>query len=300
VVSSELATLTRRAGVIAERRMGERGLGAAPCPYALVVLGSAGRGESLLALDQDNALMFAEGEPDSAADRWFAEFGGIVNDILDQVGVPYCKGGVMARNPAWRGSLATWRERVREWIGRSSPSDLLSVDIFFDLRAVHGEVSLGDTLWREAFELARGEAGFAKLLAEAAGKIEPGLNLIGGFRTSEGRIDLKRAGLFGIVTAARVLAICHHVVERSTVARLEGIAARGIGGEADLAALMEAQRTFFDLMLAQQLDDIAHGHPASNRVAIRRLSRRDRARLREAFAAVRHLDTLTRDLLFGN
>jgi hypothetical protein len=27
------------------------------------VLGSAGRGESLLAMDQDNALVFAEGEP---------------------------------------------------------------------------------------------------------------------------------------------------------------------------------------------------------------------------------------------
>jgi DNA polymerase-3 subunit epsilon/CBS domain-containing protein len=297
VISSELAALTRRAAVLAERRMAERQLGAPPCPYALAVLGSAGRGESLLAMDQDNALVFAEGEPDGPADHWFAELAGIVADILDEVGVPYCKGGVMAKNPAWRGSLATWRERVKGWIGRSNPADLLSVDIFFDLRAVHGDVVLGDTLWREGFALARGEAGFAKLLAEAAGGVEHGLTLFGGFRTTEGRIDLKRAGLFGIVTAARVLAIRHHVVERATAARLEGIVALGIGGS-DLPALIDAQRTFLDLILAQQIDDIEHGRPASNRVAIRPVSRRNRDRLRQALGAVSRLDTLTRDLLF--
>jgi hypothetical protein len=105
---------------------------------------------------------------------------------------------------------------------------------------VHGDLALGDALWREGFDLARGEAGFAKLLAEAAGAVERGLTLFGGLRTTQGRIDLKRAGLFGIVTTARVLAIRHHVVERSTAARLGGVAALGIGGEADLTDLVEA------------------------------------------------------------
>jgi DNA polymerase-3 subunit epsilon/CBS domain-containing protein len=204
----------------------------------------------------------------------------------------------MAKSPAWRGSVATWQERVQGWIARSNPADLLSVDIFFDLRAVHGDLALGEKLWRDGFDLARGQAGFAKLLAEAAGEVERGHNLFGGFRTVEGRIDLKRAGLFGIVTTARVLAICHHVVERSTVARLSGVAALEIGGESDLAALIEAQRTFLDLILAQQLRDIAQGRPPSNRVATRPLVRHDRDRLHQALAAVRHLDELTRDLLF--
>jgi DNA polymerase-3 subunit epsilon/CBS domain-containing protein len=298
VISDELAALTRRAAVLAERRMQDAGHGAPPCPYALAVLGSAGRGESLLAMDQDNAIIFAEGGPDGAADRWFAQLGGIVADILHEVGVPYCKGGVMARNAQWRGSLATWRARVEGWIGRSNPADLLSVDIFFDLRAVYGATALGETLWRDAFAMARGEVGFAKLLAEAAGTVAPGLTLFGRLRTEGGRIDLKMAGLFGIVTTARVLAIRHHVVERATPERLKGIGALGIGSDADLGALIDAQGTFLDLILAQQIDDIAHGLPPSNRVAARPLSRRDRARLHTALAAVRHLDELTRALLF--
>src|SRR5690606_28562600 len=54
IISRELGALTRRAGQIAERRMREAGKGDPPVSYALLVLGSAGRGESLLAMDQDN------------------------------------------------------------------------------------------------------------------------------------------------------------------------------------------------------------------------------------------------------
>src|SRR4030095_12195027 len=121
VISRELGAMTQRAAVLAEQRIAQAGAGAPPCPYAFVVLGSAGRGESLLAMDQDNAIVFAAGEPDGAEDRWFAALGGAVADILHQAGVPYCAGGVMAKNAAWRGSLATWRSRVADWITRSNP-----------------------------------------------------------------------------------------------------------------------------------------------------------------------------------
>ena len=297
VISREVGAMTHRAAVLAERRMMDSGKGAPPCAYAFVVLGSAGRGESLLAMDQDNAIVFADGQPDGPEDRWFAALGAHVADILHEVGVPYCDGGVMAKSSIWRGSLVTWRERVGHWIGRSHPQDLLSVDIFFDLRAVHGDAHLANTLWRKAFDRAAGEAAFAKLLAETAGAVAPALNWLGRFKTHDGRMDLKKAGLFGIVSTARALAIRHHVVERGTPARLAGRKSLGFGGEAALDALLDAQATFLDLILAQQLHDIAQGIPASNRVEIKRLTRRERARLHAALEAVAHLDELTRDLM---
>jgi CBS domain-containing protein len=294
VISRELGALTRQAAVIAEGRMG----GTPPCSFAVAVLGSAGRGESLLAMDQDNAVVFADGVPGGPEDRWFERLGVHIADILHEAGVPYCPGGVMAKNPQWHGSRATWRARIDDWIRRSSAQDLLSVDIFFDMRPVHGDGGLCATLRRDAFDASSGEVGFAKLLAEAAGSVESGLGFFGRFRTSRGRIDLKKAGLFGIVTAARVLAIRHHVVERSTPARLAGVKALGLGGDSDLDALIEAQATLLDLILGQQIEDIAHGTPPSNAVAVKRLSSRDRARLRSALESVHHLDDLTRDLLF--
>jgi CBS domain-containing protein len=245
----------------------------------------------------DNANVFAEGTSGCAADQWFARLGGIVADILHDVGVPYCKGGVMARNALWRGSVAIWRARVINWITRSNPQDLLSVDIFFDMLGVYGDTSLTTAVWRSAFDAAKGQAAFAKLLAESAGAIAPGLTMFGRIRTDQGRIDLKRCGLFGLVGAARALAICHHVLERATPARLAGIKALGIGGR-DLDALAEAQATFLDLIVAQQVEDIEQGVPPSNAVLVKRLPHRDRDRLRAALGAVAHLDDVTRDLLF--
>jgi DNA polymerase-3 subunit epsilon/CBS domain-containing protein len=298
VVSRELCSLTARAAVLAEQRMRDGGKGGPPCPYAVAVLGSAGRGESLLAMDQDNAMVFAEGAPDSAEDIWFKQLGGHVADILHEVGVPYCKGGVMAKNAHWRGSVATWRARIANWIQRSNPQDLLSVDLFFDMLGVHGDTALTDAVWRAGFDAAEGQGGFTKLLAETAGAIEPGFTFFRGFKTAQGRIDLKKCGLFGIVSSARALAICHHVVQRSTPARLAGLRARGIGGERDFDALVEAQGTFLDLLVAQQIEDTELGVAPSNAVLVKRLSQQDRERLRAALDAVAHLDELIRDLLF--
>ncbi len=299
IVSRQLGAMTRRAAVLAERQMQADGHGAPPQPYAVVVLGSAGRGESLLATDQDNALIFAEGAPGGAEDRWFALLSEHIARLLHEAAVPYCKGGIMAKNADWRGSSATWRARIGHWIDRSDPRDLLNVDIFFDLRCVHGDILMADALWRGAFDAAAGRADFAKLLVEAAGATQPALGWFGRFKTEQGRIELKKSGLFGIVSAARALAIHHHVVERATPARLDGIKALRRNAESQLDRLSDAHGVLIDLILAQQLDDIEHGLAPTNAVVVDRLSARDRARLKSALDSTAHLNDWVRDLLFG-
>jgi DNA polymerase-3 subunit epsilon/CBS domain-containing protein len=296
VISRELGALTRRAAILGERRMHEAGQGAPPVPYAVLVLGSAGRGESLLAMDQDNAIVFAEGEPDGATDRWFAVLGGHIADILHEVGVPYCQGGVMAKNAAWRGSAKTWRERVAHWIGRSSPEDLLSVDIFFDLRFVHGDAALAESLRRDTLDLARDQVAFLKLLVEAAGAFDPPLGFFG-IKTENGRVDLKRGGLLMIVSAARALALRFHVAERSTPGRLRAVRALHVGAERELDALVDAHGILLGAILAQQLVDLGAGTPPSNRIEVRRLERSELTKLKEALHSLKHRDEMVRDLL---
>jgi CBS domain-containing protein len=219
LISQTLGEMTARAAVLAERALVVRGFGPPPRAYAVMVLGSAGRGESLLAADQDNALIFSEGAPDGAEDRWFAALGSEVANILDAAGIPYCKGGVMASNPDWRGSVHTWMHRVEGWIGRSSPRDLLSVDIFFDMKSVHGDASLASVLRRFAFDRACDNAGFAKRLVEAsASQTANGLNWFGRLRTHQGRIDLKRTGTFGLVRP--------HECSRSAITLSSGLLSR--------------------------------------------------------------------------
>jgi DNA polymerase-3 subunit epsilon/CBS domain-containing protein len=299
LISQVLGEVTARATVLAERALASRGLGAPPCPYAAIVLGSAGRGESLLAADQDNALVFLRGDPDGPEDRWFAALGSEMADILHATGIPYCPGGVMAKNAGWRGSIATWERRIDDWIGRSSPQDLLSVDIFFDMKPVHGDAPLALALWEAAFARARDNAGFAKLLVEAsAGHVAGGLNWFGRLKAVNGRIDLKRTGTFGLVTAARALAIRHGVVERSTFARFAGLKAKNLGHEIDLDRFEQALDLFLALILKQQIMDIGQGLQPGNRVAVQALSRYQREQLREALAAVEPVADFVQDLLF--
>lgn len=299
VVSHEISGLTARAAEIAAQEMRASGQGEAPCAYAVVVLGSAGRGESLLAMDQDNAIVFERGAPGGPEDAWFAALGARMNDLLHEAGVPLCKGGVMARNPEWRGSVEHWRARVATWVSRSSAADLLSVDTFFDLRGAHGALSLASALREEAFDAARGRNAFAKLLVDTAAPMEIALGVFGRIKTIDGRVDLKKAGLFRVVSGARALAIRHHVLGPSTRERLEGVRGLGMGGDQDLERLIDAHGLFLTLIARQQVADIATGRPPSNAIDVGKLSKLERDRLVEALQTLSALDTLVRDLLFA-
>lgn len=300
VIACEVGALTRRAAILAEAELAGSEAGAAPCPYAVLVLGSAGRGESLLAMDQDNAIVFAEGEPESPADRWFTALGRRMTEILDEVGVPLCKGGVMASQPDFRGSLATWRRRIGQWLSRSSPADLLNVDIVFDFAPVYGDVAMAERLWREAWSAARDQTAFLKLLAESAGEPAQGLRLLGGIRTEEdGRIDLKRSGLKDVVATARLLALHQGAAHRATQDRLAALSASESGGSEDFAALADDHAILLEAILRQQLEDIAAGHVPTNRVAPGILGKRQQRELKQALGRLEILSELRRDRLGG-
>jgi DNA polymerase-3 subunit epsilon/CBS domain-containing protein len=288
VISAEICVLTRRAAELAEARLADAGKGPPPVAYAVLVLGSAGRGESLLAADQDNAIVYERGEPRGPEDRWFEALGSELASILDAAGIPLCKGGVMARNPEWRMSLERWKATIDGWVRRQRPKDLLNVDIFFDGVPVHGDVVLGEAIWNYAFDAGRGNALFLKLLSELARDWRPPLTLFGKIRTEAGgRTDLKIGGLMPLFTAARVLAIRHDVRARPTPERYRGVAAAGVGSPADIEALIAAHRLLIGTMLDQQLVDAEAGVPLSPRVEIGRLAKEQRDELKAALDSVK-------------
>ncbi len=284
VISRELRALTRRACELAERDMARDGKGPPPVPYAMMVLGSGGRGESLLSMDQDNAIVFAEGEPGGPEDTWFAELGTRVADMLDGAGVSYCNGGVMAKNPEWRMDAAHWRAMVGQWITRSRPEDVLNCDIFFDICVVHGDVGLGENLRMEALAAASGVRPFLQALRSNACDVGSAIGMFGRFKLDNGRLDAKRLGLMPIFSAARIVAIEHQSPARATPARLE--AARTETNAKVIDNLIEAHRILLDEMLAQQLRDIQRGIKHGAKVAPGELTEPGRERLRWALEHV--------------
>ena len=292
IVSNELRALTRQACIIAERELEASGKGPSPGAYAVMVLGSGGRGESLLAMDQDNAIIYASGEVDGPEDKWLAALGQRTADILNAAGVEYCKGGIMAANAEWRMSADAWRAAVADWIQHSRPQDIMNTDIFFDSMPVHGEAALADALREDALDVASNSKNFLQLLSHNASDVKVPLGWFGRLQLKDGRADLKLGGIMPIFSAARVLALRFGLHARATPERLEG--ARELMPEEAyiIDGLIDAHRLLLTAILKQQLRDIERGVPLSNTVAPKELSSADLDALKWAIEQVRNVPIL--------
>lgn len=196
-----------------------------------LVFGSQARGEQTLLTDQDNGLVFAAaGDDDARAQRpaWMA-FGQRVNEALARCGYALCDGSVMAGQPLCCLSTDEWRRRFEHWMAHGDGNDLFASRIYFDLRALTGDVALA----RPLLDLLRSPAAavprFAKQMADIVlGKRVP-LNWLGQVVTSahggEAMFDLKLSGTNFFVDAGRLWALAHCLDEVGTVPRLRAAGA---------------------------------------------------------------------------
>lgn len=288
IVSRELRAMTKRACELCEQE-----IGSPPCDYAMLVLGSGGRGESLLAMDQDNAIVMADDQSDQDANHYFATLGARASKILDEAGIRLCDGDIMASNPNWRKTRQEWHNTVREWLTQTSNSNILNADIFFDQMCVHGNSNLATEVYHTALADARKSKPFLTLLATHACEFNLPFGMFGRWRTDDrGRIDLKKNGIMPIFSAARAVALEYGIPHRSTLRRLtEFKSCRSeIAGVCD--DLTTAHGIILGTILKQQLHDIEHGIPLSNRVSPSHLSRLETQQLKWALGRVPQVTTL--------
>lgn len=306
IISAEGRAMTARAGELAEQRMVSAGRGAAPATYCLLVLGSGGRGESLLAPDQDNAVIVDdsyEGDLDSPED-WFTLWGGHLNRILDEAGIPLCKGKVMVRERAWRRTLSEWTAHVDGWVANAQPASLLNADIFYDFVPVLGDTALAVALREHAVAAARDAPLMIKALTEATGVHGQAAGaiggLMGGFKKDErGRTDLKEGGLLALVTGARAMALAFGIEATATPERLtESNARAGLGGDsADAKLLIDIHAMVLRRILEQQIDDIRAGIPPTSAVDTGAMGRDERKVLKQAIDRLAMIDEMVRAVL---
>ncbi|HEY5853738.1 MAG TPA: DUF294 nucleotidyltransferase-like domain-containing protein [Aldersonia sp.] len=284
--------LTRRLLVLAEES-----LGAPPCPYTWLALGSHGRREQVLSSDQDSAIAYdTTCSDDPVAGRYFADLAGIMVAALHRAGIPLCDGGYMATN--WRRPLAEYAALFRGWVEAPQPVALLQAEVFLDVRCCRGDLCI-DTL--ERLLAVGGTRGpFRAQMAHAAVTFRPPIGLFGRLRPHDRVIDVKRGGTAAIVLLARLYALVAGSSEHSTVPRLRAAAAAGTLSESDCADLIAAYGLLTDLRLRHQLDQVAGASEATgdvaaydNLVRIDRLSGPRRSDLRAALRVVREIQEVT-------
>lgn len=300
VISSEYRAALARAAILAETMMASP----PPRPYAVLMLGSAGRGESLLAADQDHAIIYEDemlegGGRDSAeVQTWFETLGLHISNCLDEAGIPYCKGGVMSRHAKWCRPISGWRKALTDWVKLARPEDLLNVDIFFDFEPVFGEIDLAFRL-RHAMEgRATRRADFLKRLAGNATNAQAGSTIFGGLKTEAGRYDIKRYLLLPLIETLRVLAISRGISERSSAPRAEALH-RTNTVPPEVPLLAEDIHFALKLVLRQQISDISTGLHPGTKIEISKLNPTEMKLLKSIRGRVSRLEPMLQDCLFG-
>ena len=288
VVTVELRELMGRGTVLAEKRMLAEGAGRPPVPYDLLVLGSGGREESMLAAEQNTALLYANDDPDGTIDAWFQAFADHLADILHVCGLDFCPNDVMARNTAWRGSFETWQGRVRAWTGDPEQALREQAALYFDGSLVIGDADLEADARDVALREASGNVALATALARPALSPEDP-------PSGEGRVDLKRYGLFPLTSAARALALFHGVDARSTAARLAGVSSADALSSGLRDDLDEVQARLMGWVLDQQIEDLDCGRAPSKAVDVARLSDVDQRELGKSLSLIAELPHIVRD-----
>ena len=198
----------------------------------------------------------------------------------------------MATNPRWRKPLASWRTEFSTWLGEPVPDAVLRASIFFDMRPVHGDVTLYHRLHRHVLTASPSSRLFLAHLAKQATANEPPLGFFRGLvleKEGEHRdtLDIKRGGIGAVVELARVHALSTGSPAVNTRARIEAARRAGILGDERAADLRDALEFISYVRLRHQAAQVRRGDLPDSFVAPRDLSSFDKRHLREAFAIVR-------------
>ena len=280
------------AGVAA---MAADGKGEPPVAFAAIVMGSGGRDENMLFPDQDNGFILADYEDreHNRIDGWFRDLAVRLNDMLDQVGFPLCKGYVMAQNPLWRKTESQWRAQIAGWQKKRDTTALRLADIFFDFRWVYGDRAMASRLRRHVTELTKGNHSFLREMYRDDAEHGIALGWFGRFITvrdnakHRGKINLKHTGTLPLIEGARLLALREGIEDGPTLKRIDLLAEKKILDADEQDYLSGAFRHMNRLILRQQLRDHAVGGEATAYVSPKAMSAREKDYLRDCFRAVR-------------
>ncbi len=289
VISATLDAVANRLIALATAK-----LGPPPVPFAFVALGSEGREEKTLVSDQDNAILYADPPAEQAAPvaQYFLALGEAVCDGLAAIGCRFCKGGIMAKTPDWCQSLSRWQEYFGRWIATAQPQDFLEINMFFDLRAMHGDERLVAQLRQHIGKRLKATVPFFVNYAQNALLYKPPVGYFGGLVAdalgSQPRsLNLKDA-LRPIIGFARLYALQQGLSATNTLDRLQQLAERNPGKRAVCEEAAAAYNCVMDLRLKQQVAAVRTGGAAGNDIDPKTLTLIETSMLRQALVQVTH------------
>ncbi len=278
----------------------EREFGPPPVPYCWIVFGSEGRKEQTFKTDQDNALIYSdppEGQEESIR-KYFLEFAHYIKDSLLKCGFPACPGDIMASNPKWCQPLKIWKKYFSQWIYTPKGELITLSNIFFDFRAIYGELSLEESLRDYLLNTVKDQKIFLGYLANLAVKNKPPLGFFKTFVVEKSgehkdKLNIKIKGIAPIVDIVRLFSLEKGIRETSTLERIEALKNKH-GVVKDYAEeIIYAFEFLMLLRIKHQYEQVIQGIMPDNFIDPETLSNLEKKLLKDTF----HLISKLQDIL---
>ncbi|MEH7746320.1 DUF294 nucleotidyltransferase-like domain-containing protein [Neobacillus drentensis] len=226
--------------------------GPPPSPFTFFVMGSAGRLEQSVWSDQDHGIIYLD--PTAEAKAYFLSLGKEISKGLYQAGYPYCDGGVMAGNPFWCKAQSEWEKQILNWASESSWESLRYLLILIDGRSFYGQHQFMDHLKTFAYLTVQKEQILARIYKNTL-HFKKGVGVLGQLLVEThgrhaGSLNIKETALFPYINAVRLLAMRNHVLETSTLSRLDQLQIH----DKHLYKTMFLKLLTYRLQFASQLD----------------------------------------------
>ncbi len=283
VISDHNRWLYHRALEESLTQMQSHGWGEPPVTFSVVILGSGARSESLLRPDQDNALLL-DNYPvarHQEIDTWFQHLGELFTTKLADVGIPLCKGHVMARWPLWRKPLQEWQEQLTLWMSGRLVKHVQLANILFDFSTVYGQSQLEKRLRQHIEQRLPQAGGFLHEMSALLDEIPVGLDawdrLVSPAQEAPHSFafHLKRQALLPLQSALRLACLLKgELVAGSSQDRLTSLVAKNCLTPQQAKDLSEALQNLQALLLQQQLSDLEAGRQPDAWLDRRQLSER--------------------------
>lgn len=278
-------------------QLAEAQLGPAPVDYVWVAAGSQARNEQTAKSDQDNCLVLDDRFDETLHGAYFKALAVFVCDGLDACGYVHCPGKMMAMTDTWRQPRRHWANKFSNWLLEPDPTALMLTCVFFDLRAIHGNAVLLDSLRQEVLRNTPGSSLFLAHMAHNALTHRPPLGLFKGINTlrsgeHKGCIDLKHNGVVPIVDLARLFAMAGGHPAVNTHDRLMSAGTSGAISEESARNLREALEFLAYTRIQHQSRQINQGLQPDNFLNPSEVSNFERSQLKDAFAVVQSVQNV--------
>lgn len=305
IVSEFYDRVTRRVVELAELCMQEKGYGAPPSEYCLIIMGSGGRKEQYLPTDQDHAIIFrSPAEEENKLRTYFMQLGEEIVTGLEMFGFKRCKGDVMANNKNWCLSITEWIDLVEKWASYLSaePKSVMQMSIFLDFRWIFGNRALSEELKSFVTETFQQKGRPIRFLAldSALSKGSP-INIFGKVRTQRTKkgnryIDVKKDGCIHVVDCVRLFALKHGVQETNTGKRIQKLVELDVFKDSfkkDIEDIREAYEILMKFRIEDSYEKLRRNENPDNKLEWEKLTRHQQALLRQALVMVNRILSIT-------